>query len=580
MDRNGNYFSIAYVSGGTDQQMSAVSDTLGRVISYNYDGQGRLTSLTQAVHTYTDPTGTKTYAIFTWGTTLLNYSFSLAVKNSPASGSAINVITKCTYPNGTAYAFTYGDWGIITRIDHLSSLGATQNYVSFNYPTAGTALADVPTFTQQTVSPDGTHTFIWNHLFSTPTLGNVTSLTVTDPNGNKTVTNTDGSSGFVNSVQRQNSAGTTLATNSYTYTLSGPGNVLASLTKTFNDTGQVSSTQYSYDSNGNATLIKEYEWGNQLTRQTATTFAGGAYLTKHILNLPTQVLVKDGGGNVVARTDIAYDGSSLASITGVANHDDTDYPASFLTRGNLTSFTRYSNAAAGTGALTRAVTYDSLGNALTAQADCCVLETSNFSSATQYAYPNSIVMGPGAGPQFTQSFTYNLDNGLVFSQTDANGQVTSFQYDSMNRPTITTPPSPGATFTLSYADNVVSPTVTQLNGANSLQTVRISDGLGQLLEVDDNNGSTLVSKTTYDYDGAGQQMHASNPFGPTETAVNTTFTYDPLGRVTQVSPASGGSTQSVYSGNSVTSTDPAGQAEPNLHGRAGPSGGSGRAGVG
>jgi len=559
MDRNGNYFSISYVVSGGDQQISAVSDSLGRVINYNYDGQARLTSLTQAVHTYTDPTGTKTYATFTWGTTPLNYSFSLAVKNSPATGTIINVITKCTYPNGTAYAFTYGDWGIVTRIDHLSSMGSTQNYVSYNYPTAATALADVPTFTQQTVSPDGTHTFIWNHLFNTPTLGNVTSLTVTDPNGNKTVTNTDGSSGFVTSIQRQNNAGTTLATNSYSYTTSGPGTVLASLTKTFNDTGQVSSVQYSYDSNGNATLVKEFDWGNQLTRQTATTFAAGSYLTKHILNLPTQVLVKDAGGNVVARTDIAYDGSSLTSITGAANHDDTDYPASFLTRGNLTSFTRYSNAAAGTGALTRAITYDSLGNALTSQADCCVLETFNFSSANQYAYPNSIVMGPGAGPQFTQSLTYNLDNGLLFSQTDANGQVTSFQYDSMNRPTVTTPPSPGATLTLAYADNVVSPTVTQSNGANSLQTVRVSDGLGQLLEVDDNNGTTLVSKITYGYDGAGQETQASNPFGPNDTAVNTTFTYDPLGRVTQISPPSGGSTQSVYSGNSVTSTDPAGK---------------------
>jgi RHS repeat-associated protein len=558
MNRNGNYFSIAYVSGGADQQLSAVSDSLGRVITYNYDGQGRLISLTQAVHTYTDPSGTKTYASFTWGAVALNYNFSLAVKNSPVNGTAINVITKCTYPNGTAYAFTYGDWGIVTRIDHLSSAGDTQNYVSFNYPTAASALADVPTFTQKTVSPDGTHAFIWTNVFTTPTLGNVTSLTVTDPNGNKTVTNTDGS-GFVTSVQKQNSAGTTLATNSYTYTISGPGTVVASITRTFNDTGQVSSVQYTYDSNGNATHVNEYDWGNQLKRQTATTYATGAYLTKHILDLPTQVLVEDTAGTVTSRTDIAYDSTSLTSLTGAANHDDTDYPASFLTRGNLSSVTRYSNAAAGTGGVTRTLNYDTLGNVLTAQADCCVQEAFSFSSTTQYAYPDSIVTGPGTGPQFTETFTYNLDNGLVFSDTDPNGQITSFQYDSMSRPTVTTPPSPGTVTTLVYGDNVVSPTITESNTANSLQIVHIMDGVGELLEADNKNGSTLVGKTTYAYDGAGQQTQVSNPFGPNETAVNTTLSYDPLGRVTQITPPSGGSTQSVYSGNSVTITDPAGK---------------------
>lgn len=558
MDRNGNYFSIAYVSGGTDQQLSGVSDSLGRVITYNYDGQGRLSSITQVVHTYTDPSGTKTYASFTWGTVPLNYNFSLAVRNSPANGTAINVITKCTYPNGTAYAFTYGDWGIATRIDHLSSLGATQNYVSFNYPTAASALADVPTFTQKTVSPDGTHISIWTNVFTTPTLGSVTSLVVTDPNGNKTVTNTNGN-GFVTSVQKQNSAGTTLATNSYTYTTSGPGTVLASATRTFNDSGQVSSVQYAYDGNGNATSVKEYDWGNVLKRQTVTSYATGAYITKHILNLPTQILVEDASGTVTSRTDISYDGSALTSVTGAGNHDDSDYSSSFLTRGNLTSFTRYSNAAGGTGPVTRALTYDTLGNVRTAQADCCVLKTLNFSSTTQYAYPDSIVTGPSSGPQFTASFTYNLDNGLIFSQTDANGQATSFQYDSMSRPTVTTPPSPGAAITLAYGDNVVSPTVTESNTGNSLQVVKTMDGLGQLLEVDNNNGTSLVSKITSAYDGAGQQTQVSYPFGPGQSAVNTTFTYDTLGRVMQVTPPSGGSTQSVYSGNSVTVTDPAGK---------------------
>ena len=152
--------------------------------------------------------------------------------------------------------------------------------------------------------------------------------------------------------------------------------MLATITRTYNDSNQAASIQYTYDSNGNATNVSEFDWGNQLKRQTVTTYAGGAYLTKHILNLPTQILVEDSSSNVVARTNFAYDGSALTAITGAANHDDTDYPSSFLTRGNLTSYTRYSNASAGTGPITRTLNYDTLGNALTAQADCCVLEYS------------------------------------------------------------------------------------------------------------------------------------------------------------------------------------------------------------
>src|SRR5258708_6967553 len=62
-DSNGNYFSIAYVSGH-DQLIYQISDSLGRVITFNYDSSNRLSSLTQFVH----PSGTRTYATFSWGT--------------------------------------------------------------------------------------------------------------------------------------------------------------------------------------------------------------------------------------------------------------------------------------------------------------------------------------------------------------------------------------------------------------------------------------------------------------------------------------------------------------------------------
>ncbi|HEY6249576.1 MAG TPA: hypothetical protein VI685_06420, partial [Candidatus Angelobacter sp.] len=312
------------------------------------------------------------------------------------------------------------------------------------------------------------------------------------------------------------------------------------------------SISYRYDGNGNATDIQESDFGGQLKRETVMTFAGGAYVIKHILNLPTQVLVKDGSGNTFARTDLAYDNTTLTSIPGAAHHDDTNYGTGSTTRGNLTSVTRYTNASAGTGQVTRTFNFDTLGNLILAQLDCCNQKTFSFSSGTQYAYPDSVVRGP-SGLQFTSSYTWNFDTGVMLTSTDENGQTTNFQYDSMNRLTQTAPPSPAATVNVSFGDSVTSPTVNASNTGNSLVKVQTFDGLGRLVEVDDKNSATLVSSSTYNYDGIGQRTKASNPFGPSDTALYTTFAYDSVGRLTRVSPPSGSSTQYQYSGNELRS---------------------------
>ncbi|HZI55335.1 MAG TPA: hypothetical protein VFF39_01100, partial [Verrucomicrobiae bacterium] len=298
----------------------------------------------------------------------------------------------CTYANGAGYRFTYGDWGIINKIESLSSTGVTRNYVSYNYPLASAGpLTDAPAYTQQTVSPDGldTNTSVWNYAVTKSGTGIVTSMAVSDPLGTTTTTNLDQFSGMTSSVQTKDSSNTVLRTVNYTWS---PGLPLpGTITTTLNDTGQQSSIQYAYDqmSNvGNPTDVYEYDFGMVLKRHTVTTYQNGTNLNYRILTLPTRVVVKDGAGNIISRTDMAYDGGTLVSVTGDGNHDDINYGASFTVRGNLTSVTRYANAAAGTGAVTRNFAYDTLGNLRTADLDCCNSKTFNFSSSTHYAYPD------------------------------------------------------------------------------------------------------------------------------------------------------------------------------------------------
>jgi YD repeat-containing protein len=116
-DTNGNYISISYMSGEgfKDQAIATIVDTLGRTITFNYDANHKLISIVGPAL----GGGTKTYASFTWSQVPLNYNFAspLQVADTPTSGTQINILTECTYPNGTSYRFVYGDWGIVTKIE-------------------------------------------------------------------------------------------------------------------------------------------------------------------------------------------------------------------------------------------------------------------------------------------------------------------------------------------------------------------------------------------------------------------------------------------------------------------------------
>ena len=122
-DRNGNYISIAYstATGADDVAISTITDTLGRVITFNYDGSNRLSTITAPAY---GGTGTTNVATFNWASKALNYNFSgLTVADTSTSGTSLNMLTSCAYANSTGYFFTYGDWGIVTEIDEKSSNG-------------------------------------------------------------------------------------------------------------------------------------------------------------------------------------------------------------------------------------------------------------------------------------------------------------------------------------------------------------------------------------------------------------------------------------------------------------------------
>jgi YD repeat-containing protein len=200
-----------------------------------------------------------------------------------------------------------------------------------------------------------------------------------------------------------------------------------------------------------------------------------------------------------------------------------------------------------------------------ADLDCCSQKVINFSSATQYAYPDSVVRGSDVGTRFTTQATWNADLGLMLSSTDENNQVTQYQYDYLNRLTrVTLPPqnSVNVQYVTQYDDVALSPTVTEFATPSSVtvpQKVTTMDGLGHSRQIDTYNGSTLVSSVTYSYDKLWRTHQLSNPFSPGDPTVYMIFSYDALGRTTLKTPPSNGNVQYSYSGNSLVVTDPAGK---------------------
>jgi RHS repeat-associated protein len=551
-DTNGNYLTIAYSTASNvgNQAISTITDTLGRVITFNYNSSGELTSITAPAF----GGGPYTAANFQWGTADLTYDFSLTVNDSPASGTNINVLTGCTYPNGTGYTFSYGAWGIVDEIKQNSSTGVLQSSVSYNYPSGSTKLAGAPAFTQQTIF-DGVNTGTWTYA-NTISNGLVTSMAITDPTSTITTTNL-ATSGLPATVTVGTSS-KLLEQINYTWA----GQLPSTITTILKDTGQSSQQSFNYGSYGNVSQVTAYDYGFALLGYATNTYLNtSAYINQHIYNRLTETQVFNRAATLVSQTVYAYDGSALTSETGATNHSDAGYGTGFTTRGNLTSTTNYPTTST---PISHAYTYDTLGNLLTAQVSCCNQETWTFAHDNQYAYPE--VLTRGSTPSFTSDWSYDFSTGLVKTQTDENGQVTSFAYDSMKRITSVTRPD-NAVISNSYTDSLAEPTVQTTipvdSGLAEYQTTTVT-GPGRVVSQELSNSSSSGSITSIvntAYDDLGRVSEVSNPYASGGTPTYTTYSYDSLSRpVTVTPPGSLGSYQYTYTGNATTVTDPAAKA--------------------
>ena len=560
-DRNGNYITINYT--GTNQQISSIVDTLGRTTSFSYNGDGTLASISKSGFNGAARTWTFAYSSVT-----LAYSFaSTLTVNGPSNGINAKTLSSLTYPNGTKLVFNYNGYDQLTEADLLSSNGTIRAKYLVAWqstPPGGWTTSPVPS---EIGNYDGSNTNYWTLSFGTYT------TTVTDPTGVPQTTTFLETGGWDDGLPHQTQFGSpVLKTVGTTWANDGASinPRRTAVTTTLNDTGQVSQIQTSYTTYGNPNQVQEYDYGSggagPLLRTTAMTYVTTtSYISLHILNLPASVIVYDGSGTATSNTAFTYDVGSLVSASGASNHDDTNYNTGFTTRGLLTTTTQYTNPVTPSGPIAHNATFDMLGNRRTADVDCCNTEQFNFSSTTQYSQPDSIVRGSG-GTTLTTSATYDSYTSLRASSTDENGQVTSFNYDVMDRQTSLTRPDT-TVFSTSYDDTSASPgrTLTSpVTSTTSRVVTTTSNGLGKPTRTTVTDaGATVYSKVDTQYDALERVSQVSLPYTGASPSYWTQKQYDPLGRLLKVIPADGSASSNniaySYSGNAVTVTDPAGK---------------------
>ncbi len=301
---------------------------------------------------------------------------------------------------------------------------------------------------------------------------------------------------------------------------------------------------YAYDNARNQISMTD---GNSHTTRVHLRRAQAPY-RDHLPGYNHKTNAYDGPGNLISVTDQAgnevqynYDAANQLISTfrpTVPTRLPTPPSYGYDTNGNpivltdanehttATSFDLLGEVTAKTlpdGTLTETRLYDQNGN---------LTSLTHFNGVTTtYTYDTlNRLLSRSTPSETTVSFTYT-PTGKRNSMTDASG-TTNYSYDTMDRLTAKATPEGTLGYTYDTAGHVASIASSNTNGASMSYTY---DSLDRLHTVVDGRLSSGSNTTTYTYDTASNVGTVTAPNG-----VESTFTYDTLNRVTDVSSAVSG----------------------------------------
>ncbi|HEX8500465.1 MAG TPA: S8 family serine peptidase [Pyrinomonadaceae bacterium] len=451
-DRNGNYLSAAYYGDG---RLSSVTDTLGRVVTFNYDANLNLLSVTQPWKRETE-TGsvqeTHTWASFGYANLTLQPQFSNLAVVGEQPGTVIPVLSQVGLADGSYYKFSYNQWGQVWKVTHFAAdsvvNGAPQDTHPLTYTRVNLPGSDLLAASPQADCPRFAQSLVWIENGVMGASGEVaTSYSAWSPGmASCDTTAPDGTlyrdfygAGWRRGLTTQSevwSAGQRRKWTTFTWEHDGAAGASYPTNPRVNDTNV-------YDAEGNRRRTGATFTSFGLPWQTTEYKADGAtplrttvidydlraeYTGARIIGLPSFVRLYEGGvaaANLRSKTGHVYDDDTLpgylqALPAAATQHYGQTYGTGYRWRGNLSRVRRYEvNQLTGaeSGASTEVVTgYYVTGSPAFVRDAGGHQASLGFADAffdnvprNTFAYPTVATDGDG----FTSTTWYNYDMGVM-----------------------------------------------------------------------------------------------------------------------------------------------------------------------
>jgi len=362
-DRNGNYISATY--DGSNGHILTITDTLGRVLNFGYDGDGNLYNITQ-----TWGGTTHAYATFIYTSQYMSFNFSGLTAYNATNGGYQTVLSYVALSDNTSYHFDYNSYGQVYQIRHKAPDGHELEHTWYNIDTSS-AQTDCPRFSDSRYYAQD-----WNNnqeaityfsinnsaSWTNPETGvgqSGSSIQQTSPDGTSYIeySHSSGWDAGLTQLAEWWSGGARKKWSSTSWTQDNPGlsymqNPRVAETNIYDDSGNRNRTTVEYNSGyGLPTAVREYSGASGQTFQRLTTYdyhLESDYVNRRVIGLPFQRLVYDGPtGALVSKVQFYFDwdsGGDMFQDTPAAatQHDRTNYGPSFLTgRGNLSDIIQY-----------------------------------------------------------------------------------------------------------------------------------------------------------------------------------------------------------------------------------------------
>lgn len=583
-DTNGNYYSTPNSNGD-------VTDTLGRKpIATTVNGDTTTYAVLNSQGSTSDfIVTTETIPVSTdFGQSGVTEYFSTA-----PSTNYLTVIQSIALPDGTSYQFSYdtgltsGHYGTLTAMT-LPTLGT----VEYNYKNFKDAYGNQNIWAASSSwggATGGTWSYTPLVLQSCPT-GCTQQMTEVGPSGEKTVFGFTLNEGAWDtsaaSYDTTANGGGLLRTVATAYNFSNAPYILPTTVTTMLPVsgGNVSQTKtYYFDSSnfGNVTQLTETNFSGTAYR--STTYAYLANSDNNMVNKKQTISVCPGSAQCtsstyVSSTQIAYDGATTSSVTGVIDHDDTNFGTTYTARGNPTTIQLMGGGTAVSATTT--LTYDMTGQVTSSQ--------DNNSNVTKFSYVDSYFNDSSSGPtsttpagktnafvtqvtlpnpfNWTNSFAYYLGTSQAATKADQNGVVSTTHYlDPLSRPTMKQVPINATNYSwkmMSYAASSETQADSYSGIADASPSLTCSscrhdqmnlDSFGRPLTqilVNDPEGADTVTATYANGRLSSETNSERSASSPTDGSDS--YTYDGLGRVSKVTHSDGSSASTYFGANVST----------------------------